>query len=175
MATDDFLELLNGSKHSAVHMEMRDVYAVSDEDEGFKRWKNGHRLDEGDRESWWRPWLTLMQDTIARGVVVRRARVISEPVTEYIRYEHSFTFTNVAAGEQVRWLPRRLASDLAFPGNDFWLFDNTAVMFNVWTGDGDWAENGREIRTEPSVIDLCSSSFEAVWGRATPHADYHII
>lgn len=33
---------------------------------------------------------------------------------------------NVKAGEEVRWLPRRQASDLALPGNDFWLFDGSA-------------------------------------------------
>jgi Family of unknown function (DUF6879) len=30
---------------------------------------------------------------------------------------------NIAAGEEVRWLPRRRASDLRLPGNDFWLLD----------------------------------------------------
>ena len=44
---------------------------------------------------------------------MRRARVVSEPVTDYIRYEHDLTFANVAAGELVRWLPRRNAADIA--------------------------------------------------------------
>jgi hypothetical protein len=30
---------------------------------------------------------------------------------------------NAAAGEDVRWLPRRRASDLALPGTDFWVLD----------------------------------------------------
>lgn len=31
-----------------------------------------------------------------------------------------FVFT---AGEDVRWLPDRRTSDIALPGDDFWLFD----------------------------------------------------
>jgi len=55
----------------------------------------------------------------SNGVVMRRARIVSVPVGEYTRYEHSLTFTNIVAGEEIRWLPRRHASTLALPGNDF--------------------------------------------------------
>ena len=67
---------------------------------------------------------------------MRRARIVSEPVSEYIRFEHDVTYTNVAAGEEVRWLPRRLASDIALPGNDFWLFDERLAVFNHFAGAG---------------------------------------
>jgi hypothetical protein len=64
------------------------------------------------------PFHQSVADAVARGVTVRRARVVSEPVGDYIRYEHACTAQNIAAGEDVRWLPRRLASDLLIPGND---------------------------------------------------------
>lgn len=105
-----------------------------------------------------------------RGVVLRRARIISEPVTEYIRYEHHVTFLNEAIGEQVRWLPRRLASDIALPGNDLWMFDDAKVMFTLFSGDGDPV--GREWTTDPGVVQLVKNAFETVWERATPHRDY---
>ncbi|WP_438948653.1 DUF6879 family protein [Streptomyces atratus] len=60
-----------------------------------------------------------LPEKAARGVRVLRARVVSEPVTEYIRFEHAITDANLRAGEEVRWLPRRRASTLALPGNDF--------------------------------------------------------
>ena len=61
----------------------------------------------------------------------QRPRIISEPASDYIRFEYEVTpAANLAAGEQVRWLPRQMASDLALPGNDFWLFDGAAVLFN---------------------------------------------
>jgi len=113
----------------------------------------------------------MIKTMVAKGVLVRRARIISEPVTDYIRYEHGVTAgLNIAAGELVRWLPRRRASDLALPGNDFWLFDDRLVLFNHFAGDG--SSGDKELRDEPAVIRLCAAAFEAVWERATPHHDY---
>ncbi|MCX4823363.1 hypothetical protein OG883_26470 [Streptomyces sp. NBC_01142] len=167
-----FDELIHGCTRSAVHLEMRDSYAVDYEAGPFAAWKNGFRHDPADRASWWRPWLDLMSETVSRGVVVRRARLVSEPVSEYIRYEHSGTFTNVAAGEQVRWLPRRQASDIALPGNDFWLFDEQLVRWNHFAGDG--SSMGGEISDDPAAAKLCAHAFEAVWSRAIPHDQYEI-
>ncbi|MGW0548312.1 DUF6879 family protein [Streptomyces altiplanensis] len=42
--------------------------------------------------------LALVERTVALGVKVRRARVASEPVTEYIRFEHAITDANLCAG-----------------------------------------------------------------------------
>jgi hypothetical protein len=151
---------------------MRDVSGVDQEKEEFAAWRNGFRLDPADREAWWRPWLDLMQETVARGVVVCRARIVSEPVTDYIRFEHSGTFTNIAAGEQVRWLPRRQASDIALPGNDFWLFDDRLIRWNHFTGDG--ASALHETSDDPAAAKLCAEAFEAVWARAIPHDQYEI-
>jgi len=53
-------------------------------------------------------------------VDVRQARIVSEPVTAYTRFLHdTATEPNIEAGEQIRWLPRKLASGIALPGNDF--------------------------------------------------------
>ncbi|MFI1700609.1 DUF6879 family protein [Streptomyces bobili] len=167
-----FTDLLAGCTRSAVHLEMRDSYAVDYETGPFAEWRAGHRLDPDDRSSWWRPWLSLVEDTTARGVVIRRARIVSEPVREYTRFLHSFTFTNVAVGEDVRWLPRRQASTIALPGNDFWLFDDHTVYWNHFTGDG--ASAGGEVSNDPAAAKLCSEAFETVWARATPHDQYTI-
>ncbi|MEO3762742.1 DUF6879 family protein [Streptomyces sp. B8F3] len=167
-----FNELMAGCTQSAVHLEMRDVYGIDQEKESFAAWKNGFRHDPADRDSWWRPWHDLIAETVGRGVVVRRARIVSEPVTDYIRYEHSGTFTNVAAGEQVRWLPRRQASDLALPGNDFWLFDGQLIRWNHFTGDG--GSGGPELSDDPAAAKLCATAFEAVWQRGIPHDEYEI-
>ncbi|MFF1447432.1 DUF6879 family protein [Streptomyces sp. NPDC058274] len=167
-----FDELIANCTRSAVHLEMRDAYDVDYEEGPFAEWRAGFRHDPADRASWWRPWLDLIQETVGRGVVVRRARIVSEPVTEYIRYEHSGTFTNVAAGEQVRWLARRRASDIALPGNDFWLFDDRVIRWNHFAGNGTWVDE--EISEDPAAAKLCADAFEAVWERAIPHEDYKI-
>ncbi|WP_371782092.1 DUF6879 family protein [Streptosporangium subroseum] len=149
---------------------MRDGYMLDDPD--FHAWQAGHRLNPGDRSSWWRPWLQNIVNAVARGTDVRRARIVSEPVSDYIRYEYAVTFPNVLAGEQVRWLPRRQSTDLVLPGNDFWLFDQETLLINHFSGNGDWLDV--EQVTEPAVIKLCGEAFEAVWHRAIPHDDYRL-
>ncbi|MGY3845109.1 DUF6879 family protein [Streptomyces sp. NRRL F-5193] len=164
-----FAELLGRCERSAVHLEMRDSYASTDR---FEAWKRGERIDWDDRASWWHPYDQLITDTVARGVSIRRARIVSEPVTEYIQWEHYVTHANVTAGEDVRWLPRRRATDIALPGNDFWLFDGELLRVHHFSGDGAVVED--EITDGPATVKLCASAFEAVWDRAVPHHLYAI-
>ncbi|MFD4244386.1 DUF6879 family protein [Streptomyces sp. NPDC058525] len=167
-------ELLAAAKHSAVHLELRDSYGVGDEAEDFETWKRTGQRDIDPASTYWTPWVDLICSTVARGVTVRRARVVSEPVTDYIRYEHAGTVVNLHAGEQVRWLPRRQASDIALPGNDCWVFDGEIVLFNHFSGDGNWSEPGWEVRSEPAVARLASAAFEAVWERGIPHEKFTV-
>ena len=55
-------------------------------------------------------------------------------------------------------------------GNDFWLFDDSIVVFTVFTGKGDVFE--RQLTTDPAAIQLCRSAFEATWTIAIPHSEY---
>ncbi|MFF4737702.1 DUF6879 family protein [Streptomyces sp. NPDC001262] len=167
-----FAEMLADCQRSAVHLEMRDAYGIAAEAAEFEAWKAGDDSSRYDRTGRRRSWLDIVTQSVGRGVEIRRARIVSEPVSEYIRFEHAGTPLNIEAGEQVRWLPRRQASDIALPGNDFWLFDGRVVRFNHFTGDG--ASGGPEVSDAPAVVKLCSSAFAAVWERAVPHADYKV-
>lgn len=167
-----FAELMESCRRSAVHLETRDVYGVADEDEDFAAWKAGRRYDLADRSSWWNSFHDTVADAVGRGVVMRRARVVSEPVADYIRFEHSCTPQNIAAGEEVRWLPRRLASDLLIPGNDLWIFDDQLIRFSLFSGDGAFVEDVMEDAAD--VVKRHVEAFEAVWTRAIPHEDYRI-
>jgi hypothetical protein len=149
---------------------MRDQYMLDDPD--LKAWQEGVRPDPQDRATWWRDWLDLPAAATARGVRIRRLRVVSEPISQYIHYEYDGTFTNIAAGEDVRWLPRNLAVDLLLPANDFWVFDRDAIVVNHFAGNGDWGA-GEEKRTEPELIDVFLRAFEQAWRRSIPHAEYH--
>lgn len=164
-----FAELLGRCQHSAVHLEMRDVYASTDR---FEAWKRGERINWEDQQSWWHSYDQLISDTVARGVEIRRARIVSEPVSQYIRWEHYVTQANVTAGEQVRWLPRRLATGIPLPANDFWAFEGTLLRVHHFDGDGAVVED--EITDDPATLELCLAAFEAVWKRAVPHQDYVI-
>ncbi|MGW3294500.1 DUF6879 family protein [Streptomyces xiamenensis] len=162
----DFEKLLNSAQHSAYHLEMRDGYML---DEDYRAWASGDASGFHDARSSW--WHNLISSSVARGVEVHRARIVSEPISQYIRYEHEITGPlNIKAGEVVRWLPRRQATDIALPGNDFWLFDGTTLLINHFAGNGDMT--GKEIVTDPAVAELCASAFAKVWNRAIPHTEY---
>jgi hypothetical protein len=163
-------ELLGACERSAVHLELRDGYSRADP--LFQRWQAGQLDDSVDQDPWLRPWLDLVAEATRRGVTVRRARVVSEPVSEYIRYEHAITFANVDAGEDIRWLPRRQASRLLLPGNDFWVFDDRLVLWNHFTGEGERSPGGHEADDDPESVKVCAAAFDAVWERAVPHGEY---
>jgi len=73
---------------------MRDAYTPSDE--GFLDWLAGKPVPEPALLE----WHDLVRASIARGVrCSRRARVVSEPLAPFIRYEYDITIgTNIAAG-----------------------------------------------------------------------------
>jgi hypothetical protein len=161
-------DLFRAARRSAVHLETRDSYTPSDAD--WNEWQGGGRFNPAER---WRDWFDLIRETTARGVSVRRARIVSEPVTDYIRFEYDVTADhNIEAGEQVRWLARHNATDLLIPAVDFWTFDDTVVVFNHFDGVGDWVREER--RDDSDLAKLLGGAFEAVWDRATPHADYRV-
>lgn len=166
-----FEDLLDSAREHALHLELRDVYAVGEEREVYDAFLRDGSVPADD-SAYWSGWLPLVERTVARGVKVRRARIVSEPVTDYVRFEHAITDANLRAGEEVRWLGRRHASTLALPGNDFWLIDDQVVRWNVFSGDGQALEPDHT--EDPQAIKLCTEAFRTVWERATPHADYRI-
>ncbi|MFB9184756.1 DUF6879 family protein [Dactylosporangium sucinum] len=164
MALPQLADLLLAGKRRALHLEMRDTYARTAR---FDAWKAGRMSDRGEADAEWR---ALLAPLVEHGADIRRLRIVSEPITEYVRYEFEVTqLANLAAGEVVRWLPRDRASDLRLPGNDFWLVDD-ALLFNLSGGDGDWL--GVQPNDDPDVIAFCADSFETAWARAVDHSNY---
>src|SRR5947207_275400 len=108
-----FEELLRRSRQ-AFHLELRDSYHVEQEDEPFARWLAG----QPDDYAWRRDWLSFVQAVTAAGTDIRRLRVVTEPLSYYVRWEKSLDPQNIAAGEEIRYLPRRAATDIEFPAED---------------------------------------------------------
>src|SRR4051794_34107350 len=96
-------QLFRAAAVSAVHLEMRDGYML--DDPVFHAWREDHSRVAVEDESG-RQWRSLVGETTARGVSVKRARIVSEPLSDYTRFEYDITSGhNVSAGEDVRWLP----------------------------------------------------------------------
>ncbi|WP_246268179.1 DUF6879 family protein [Nonomuraea typhae] len=161
-----FAALLASTKRSAVHLEMRDVYDESDP--AYQDFLAGGP-GTYDRSK----WTGLVSEAVSRGVVIRRLRIISEPVTPYIRWEHRLTPENISAGEDVRWLPRKRAYDLLLPGADLWMFDQRLVRFHHNAGDGRSLKE-YEFVSDPRRVAQTVGAFEMAWERAIPHDGYKI-
>jgi hypothetical protein len=161
--------LIAAIRHEALHLEMRDVYAAADHSR-FRRWLAGEEFDPQEEAEWWRPWREMMRRHQDVGRVLRRLRVVSEPVTEYIKFEWLDAAELVKAGEDVRWLPRQRTSKLLLPGNDLWCFDGKSVVFTYLSGDG--AVQGYEMTTDPRLVGKVIAAFEAAWSAAIPHSEY---
>jgi hypothetical protein len=157
-------------KHEALHLEMRDIYSTDIERSRFQTWLRGEPLDPEAEAEWWRPWFEMMKANRDAGKTLRRLRIVSESVTDYIRFEWLDAFNLVKSGEDVRWLPRRRASTLLLPGNDFWLFDGETVAFTHFSGDGQVLDH--ELTTDPDIVHRCKAAFEAAWELAIPHNEY---
>lgn len=161
--------LIAAFQREALHLELRDVYAAADHSR-FRRWLAGEALNPEEEAEWWRPWREMMGGHREAGKTLRRLRVISEPVTDYIKFEWLDAAELVRAGEDVRWLPRQHASGLLLPGNDLWCFDSEMVVFTHLSGDGQ--VQGYELTTDPSLVGKVLSSFESAWSIAVRHGEY---
>jgi hypothetical protein len=162
-----FSELIAATTTSAVHLETRDAYTP--DDPIYLGWLAGKPIPEPAMPDWYE----LVRTHTARGVKFRRARVVSEPLAPFILHEFEMTAgLNVAAGEDVRWLPRSLAPGLRVPLCDFWVLDNRLVRFGHFAGDGTFLRH--ELSDDPDDISSCAEAFEAVWLRAIPHVDYRL-
>jgi hypothetical protein len=159
-----FSGLIAATTRSAVHLEMRDAYTP--DDPAFLNWLAGRPVPAPAGSDWYE----LVRAHADRGVRFRRARVVSEPLADYIRFEYESTALNVAAGEQVRWLPRRRGAGLLVPLNDYWVLDDRLVRFGYFAGNGDFL--GDELTDDPAIARACAEAFEAVWERAIPHDEY---
>jgi hypothetical protein len=161
--------LIAGFRREALHLEMRDVYAAADHSR-FRRWLADEEFDPQEEAEWWRPWREMMRRHQDAGRILRRLRVVSEPVTEYIKFEWLDAAELVKAGEDVRWLPRQRASACFLPGNDLWCFDGERVVFTHLSGDG--AVQGYEMTTDPELVGKVVAAFGAAWSAAIPYSEY---
>jgi hypothetical protein len=162
----EFDRLLRGFERESIHLETRDAYGTVVELPHMAKWAAG----EPDDFAWLDDWCTTLRAHRAAGRSMRRARIVSEPLSEYQRWSYSIARPMVEAGEDIRWVPRRLVSSIGLPGNDFYLFDGRLVVFLIYSGNG--LNVDFQSSTDSTDIDLCRTAFEAVWRFAIPHRDY---
>ncbi|MEV0777679.1 DUF6879 family protein [Streptomyces sp. NPDC050428] len=164
---DELNALCRGIKKSFVHLETRDAYGTEVELPHMAKWRRGEPDDFG----WLDWWLEMLRGHRAADRTCRRARVVSEPVSDYQRWTMSHAEVLLGAGEDIRYLGRPRLATVPLPGSgDFYVFDDELVLFLHYAGDGTNASF--EITEDARTVATCRQAFETVWDQATPFHEY---
>ena len=158
--------LFTSFRREALHLEMRDSYGTAAEIPHLGKWEAG----EPDDTDWLQPWFDTVRAGVQVGKVFRRARIVSEPISDYQKWVLNDSRLFVEAGEDIRWVPRSRVSTVALPGNDFWLFDDQIVVFLIFAASGLVVD--RQKTTDRTAIALCRTAFDAVWKLSIPDSEY---
>lgn len=116
---------LQNFERSAFRLETLPRYTVPQEAEMLARFKRGEPVDLPDDH----PWLERVRNHCRTGKLMRRVRVVSYPLTDYLRMEMSWYPKSVAAGEDIRITETRLSGD-------FWLFDECIAVVLHYDSEG---------------------------------------
>lgn len=162
---DQLRELLHSFTASSWRWECQGEYAV--DAAAMQRWREGRQRDEMER----RPWLDYIRTLVAEGKRFERVRLLTEPLTEYLRWLLAVTYTNADAGEDIRWIGESDARELDAPGYDFYLFDDSRVAIMKFGPDK--VRTGVEVIDDPAVVQEHRAFRDRVWPRAVSHADYY--
>jgi hypothetical protein len=124
-------QLFESFRSSAFRLECLPSYAVieDDESEAFHLWLAGELPPKKERE-----WPKLCASAVAARKSMQRVRLVSEPLSDYLRFEMDWGYpANVAAGEDIRILDHEPAGLLKV---DFWLFDDATAVALEYDDDG---------------------------------------
>lgn len=165
-SNDSWFELLESARRSTFHLEVRDTYLEPEESEPLRRFLAGEPEPQNGYDK--SDWVELVETLTGRGVTMGRVRIVTEPHSDYQRWLLSVTGSSVAAGEDIRYVARHLAGEL--PLDDWWLFDDERVAFNVVDADGKPA--GAAITTDPGLVAYCRGVRQRLWELAVPFGEY---
>jgi hypothetical protein len=161
-----FENLFRTFERTAFHLELQDEYRTPEEAGPFNLFLNGRP----DDFAWHAPWLRLVQEVTSVGKSMTRARVVTVPHSDYVRWGLAVAPHNIAAGENVRWLRRHLATGIELPADDFWLFDDIRVVFTIFEPGGRFG--GGAQTADLHIVEYCRRIHEQVWACAVPHDRY---
>lgn len=152
-------------EHTAFRFETRERYNEPEEAEPLRRFLSG-QPDYG----WNEDWAVMLRRRTALGERMMRVRIVDEPHSDYTRFGLDLARVNVAAGDDIRYLPRAQAKGLDLPDHDYWLIDSRKLGI-LRFGDDD-VHLGLEVVTDPAVVVQHCYWRDVAWHYAIPFAEY---
>ncbi|MGW6257031.1 DUF6879 family protein [Streptomyces sp. NPDC055085] len=153
-------------EHTAWRLETRGGYATDRTSEAWARWKVGQDVAHDPPNAWRR---NVARQT-GLGKRFGRVRVVDDPLTEGQAFLLARAPSNVAVGDEVRYLPRSDADRIGLPPLDFWLIDSRTLLTLVFD-DAD-TTLGVTITEEPAEVLAACQARDAAWHFAFRTADF---
>lgn len=145
----DFKEPFLAFTKSAFRLETLPEYRVEYEQNLISDYIEGKKVDYKNEYIDW--WLDLVQDRNAKLMEMSRVHVVSEPLTDYLRFELGIAYPKTsAAGEKIRLITEDDFDDICdedefdvvfnrWGALDFWLFDDSRLFIMDYADDGTWS------------------------------------
>lgn len=166
LSKDEFRQHMRRWKVSAWRWECQGVYREPSEEEPLRRFLAGH-ADLG----WFEGWLDRVRTWTANGQSIGRVRMLTDPLTDYLRFELSITPPALEAGEDIRFLSAEQADALGAPTEDYWLLDDKIVLALRF---GDHGVSGAELITDPGKVSAYRAWRDTASAAAVPFTDLHL-
>lgn len=144
----DFTEPFLAFTRSAFRLETLPEYRVNYEEKLIADYLDGKKVSYDSEQARW--WTDLVHDRTSSGKSMSRVHVVSEPLTDYLRFELGVAYPQTSqAGEEIRLISEDDFDDLCdedefdVPFNrwgalDFWLFDDSRLFLLDYSDDGTW-------------------------------------
>lgn len=153
-------------RHTAWRLETRRGYASDRRGPLWQRFLAGEDVTTEPPNAWRRN----VAEQTEQGKSFARVRVVDEPVTEGQAFLLARSATNVAAGEDIRYLTRTEAEGLRLPDFDFWLFDSRTLARFAFAEDD--TTLGVYVTQDPTEVLSACQTRDAAWHFASPAAEF---
>jgi hypothetical protein len=164
-AGEEFAALFQQVRRSSWRWECQGWYAVDMPE--VAAWLRGEPVVETDDD---RAWLGYIRSLNAAGIPFERVRMLTDPLTDYLRWMLATTSRNVSAGEDIRWVEQHRIEGLDLPAYDFYVFDDERVA--ILRFDDAKELTAVDVDDDPAVVAQHRCWRDIVWPLATPHAEY---
>lgn len=155
-------------RYTARRLEPRDRYNTGLSTEALGRYLAGEPVDYSFMDR----WTGQVSGWRAQGKRMARVRVVTEPLTDDACFSLDVARLNVAAGDEIRYLPRQRAHELelGLPDEDYWVFDATTAAIIHF--DEDDRPVGHELIDDPAQIIQRLHWFDAAWHHSVSREEF---
>lgn len=119
-------------RQEAWRLETLPVYRVAQEKELVRRFLDGEPVTREATQ----PWFDRIRGYVADGRSVGRVHIVTQPLSDYLRFEFEYYRHNVEAGEAIRILDVTNRSNPLRGVQDFWMFDRSQIVLMHYESDG---------------------------------------